>query len=209
MYIDRRKYLRGPRGTGFLYISNTILAEDIVPSHIDHYGCPISEVPSQSFYQIGTQLHDNGVIDFAPREGAKRFEFWESSISSRLGLGEAVCVAMQKGLKEISRDIEHISAFLRSELEETIPGVRIHHRETTTCGIVTFSCENVDARAIQAAMWKEGFELSMVPATSTPLDSSSTNVPDLVRASVSYTTTENDIQNFCRSLASLLQESKT
>jgi cysteine desulfurase/selenocysteine lyase len=158
-----------------------------------------------SVYQLGTQLHDNSVIEFAPREGAKRFEFWESSISSRLGLGEAVCVAMDKGLTNIYCDIQHLSALLRNELEETIPGICIHHKNTTTCGIVTFSCENADARTIQATMWKEGFELSMVPTTSTPLDSSSTNVPDLVRASISYTTTEKDILSFCRSLASFLK----
>jgi len=203
-----RKYLRGPRGTGFLYISNGILSQDIMPSHIDHYGCPILKVPPPSLYELGTQLHDNGVIDFAPREGAKRFEFWESSISSRLGLGEAVRVAMEKGLTEISRDIEHLSSFLRKQLEDTIPCVRIHHRGTTICGIVTFSCDNVDAGAVQAAMWKEGFELSMVPATSTPLDSSTTNVPNLVRASVSYTTTEKDIEKFCGSLASFLKDEK-
>lgn len=173
-----------------------------MPSHIDHYGCPVTKVPS--LYQLGTQLQDSNVVQFAPRQGAKRFEFWESSISSRLGLGEAVCIAMEKGLTDISRDIQHLSALLRNELE-SMP-VRIHHKESTTCGIVTFSCENVDARTLQATMWKEGFELSMVPATSTPLDSSTTNVPDLVRASVSYTTTEKDILHFCKTLASCLQE---
>ncbi len=177
-----------------------------MPSHIDHYGCPVVKVPSQSLYQQGTPLHENHVIEFAPREGAKRFEFWESSISSRLGLGEAVRMAMEKGLTEISSDIEHLSGFLRSELERKIPGLQIHHRETTTCGIVTFSYKEVDVREIQTAMWNKGFELSVVPATSTPLDSSNTNVPDLVRASISYTTTEEEILHFCRSLASLLQE---
>lgn len=163
-------------------------------------------MPSQSVYQLGTPLHDNHAIEFAPRDGAKRFEFWESSISSRLGLGEAVRIAMEKGLAEISSEIEHLSVFLINELEDTIPGLQIHHRETTTCGIVTFSYEDIDVRTIQIALWKEGFELSMVPATSTPLDSSATNVPDLVRASISYTTTEEDILSFCKSLASLLQE---
>ena len=203
---QRRKYLRGPRGTGFLYISSKILSQDVMPSHIDHYGCPIVKVPSQSIYQLGTPLQENNVIKFAPREGAKRFEFWESSISSRLGLGEAVRIAMEKGLAEISSDIKHLSDFLRKELERKVPSIEIHHRETTTCGIVTFCYEDVDVRVIQTAMWKEGFELSVVPATSTPLDSSNANVPDLARASISYTTTEEEIVRFCRSLASLLQE---
>ena len=115
-------------------------------------------------------------------------------------------IAMEKGLAEISSEIEHLSAFLINELENKVPGLQIHHRETTTCGIVTFSVEDIDVRTIQIALWKEGFELSMVPATSTPLDSSTTNVADLVRASISYTTTEEDILSFCKSLASLLQE---
>ena len=175
-----------------------------MPSHIDHFGCPIKSIPSESSYQLGSQLQNSSVIDFAPREGAKRFEFWESSIASRLGLGEAVCVAIEKGLPEISRDIQQLSALLRNGLEGEIPSIRIHHKESTTCGIVTFYCLHVDARSIQAAMWKEGFELSMVPATSTPLDSSSTKIPDLVRASISYTTTEKEIHTFCSILASYL-----
>eukprot|EP00751_Fragilariopsis_kerguelensis_P046686 CAMPEP_0170981154 /NCGR_PEP_ID=MMETSP0736-20130129/2860_1 /TAXON_ID=186038 /ORGANISM="Fragilariopsis kerguelensis, Strain L26-C5" /LENGTH=448 /DNA_ID=CAMNT_0011404129 /DNA_START=198 /DNA_END=1545 /DNA_ORIENTATION=+ len=199
-----RKYLRGPRGTGFLYISNGILDQDIVPSHIDHYGCPIKSVPSESSYQLGSQLQDNSVIEFSPREGAKRFEFWESSIASRLGLGEAVCVAIERGLPEISRDIQRLSALLRNGLEEAIPSIRIHHKESTTCGIVTFYCQHVDARSIQAAMWKEGFELSMVPGTSTPLDTSSTKIPDLVRASISYITTDKEIHTFISILKKVL-----
>jgi len=199
-----RKYLRGPRGTGFLYVSSDILALDIMPSHIDHYGCPISSAPSISSYQQGTQLQDSSVIEFYPREGAKRFEFWESSISSRLGLGEAVRVAMEMGLADIARGIQQMSSLLRETLQEKIPNIRIHHAESTTCGIVTFHCQNIDARIIQSEMWREGFELSFVPATSTPLDSTTANVPDLVRASISYTTTEKEIQTFCNSLATYL-----
>jgi len=201
-----RKYLQGPRGTGFLYISNDILAQNIMPSHIDHFGCPIASVPPSSSYHLGSQLQNSDVIDFSPRDGAKRFEFWESSISARLGLGEAVCLAMEQGLSQISCDIQRLSALLRNVLEEEIPSVCIHHKESTTCGIVTFYCRDVDARSVQDAMWKLGFELSVVPATSTPLDSSITNVVDLVRASISYTTTEEEIRAFCSALAAYLLE---
>eukprot|EP00536_Pseudo-nitzschia_multiseries_P001206 jgi/Psemu1/294319/fgenesh1_pm.15_\ len=199
-----RKYLRGPRGTGFLYVSSDILEQDIMPSHIDHYGCPVSSVPSMESYRPGAQLQHNDVIEFTPREGAKRFEFWESSISSRLGLGEAVCVAMERGLTDIARDIQLLSSLLKDNLEK-IPNIAIHHTDSTTCGIVTFFCHDVNARIVQAEMWGQGFELSFVPATSTPLDSSTTNVPDLVRASISYTTTEKEIYNFCDTLGSYLR----
>ena len=144
----RREYLRGPRGTGFLYISNDILAQNIMPSHINHFGCPISLVPPSSSYHLVSQLQNSDVIDFNPRDGAKRFEFWELSISARLGLGEAVCLAMEQGLPQILRNIRRLSALLRNVLEDEIPSVRIHHKESTTCGIVTFYCRDVDARSV-------------------------------------------------------------
>jgi selenocysteine lyase/cysteine desulfurase len=56
-------------------------------------------------------------------------------------------------------------------------------------------------------MLTEGFELSVVPAISTPMDSAKLKVPDLVRASVSYTNTEDEINAFSQSLASLLGSS--
>jgi len=199
-----RKYLRGPRGTGFLYISNDILAQNIMPSHIDHFGCPIALVPPSSSYHLVSQLQNSDMIDFNPRDWAKRFEFWESSISARLGLGEAVCLAMEQGLPQILRNIRRLSALLWNVLEDEIPSVRIHHKESTTCRIVTFYFRDVDARSVQDAMWKLGLELSVVPVTSTPLDSSITNVVDLVRASISYTTTEEEIHAFCSALASCL-----
>lgn len=177
-----------------------------MPSHIDHNGCPISSIPSTLTYQPGTQLQDGSMIDFHPREGAKRFEFWESSISSRLGLGEAVCVAMEKGLIDIEKDILQLSSLLRDTLEEMIPSIQIHHKLSSTCGIVTFYSQKSDSRTILSEMWRKGFELSLVPATSTPLDSSRTGVPDLVRASISYTTTEKDIHSFCEVLAAHLNE---
>ena len=202
----RRKYLRGPRGTGFLYVSSGMLAHDLVPSHIDHYGCPVASVPPKGVYRPGTQLQNEGVVDFSPRQGAKRFEFWESGVSGRLGLGEAVRNALERGLPAIQRDIEERSSRLRDVLRERIPALRIHHSRSTRCGIVAFWCPGVASSAIREAMWAEGFELSVVPATSTPLDSSETGVPDLVRASVSYTTTETEIRDFCDALEACLRE---
>ncbi|KAL3941085.1 MAG: hypothetical protein SGARI_000708, partial [Bacillariaceae sp.] len=203
-----RKYLRAPRGTGFLYISEELLEQGVMPSHVDHYGCPVSSVPLPSSYQDGVQLQQETVIQYKPRESASRFEFWESSVSNRLGLGEAVHFAMEQGMPQVARSILELSALLRSRLSK-IPGLMIHHENTTKCGIVTFQCSGLESRAVVNALWEKGFELSVVPATSTPMDSSRTGVPDLVRASLTYVTTEEEIEAFCSALVGYLTEQKT
>jgi selenocysteine lyase/cysteine desulfurase len=194
-----RKYLRGPRGTGFLFVSSNIVNE-LIPSHIDHYGVPISKVPTN--YQDGDAVQSR--LDFVPRVGASRFEFWESNVANRLGLGVAIRHAMDQGLENIEQDCRRLSRILRERLAQ-VPSIIIHHEYSTSCGIVTFYSTVLDSKGIKGKMMIEGFELSVVPATSTPLDSSMMKVPDLVRASLLYTNTEKEIDDFCQSLASLLQ----
>jgi len=63
-----------------------------------------------------------------------------------LVLGEAVFVALDCSLPQVSRGIQKLSTLLQKRLEKEIPSMKIHHQETTTCGIVTFYFENVDAK---------------------------------------------------------------
>jgi selenocysteine lyase/cysteine desulfurase len=192
-----RKYLRAPRGTGFLYVNSTI--DYLIPNHIDHYCAPITRVPSD---YPPTNVED--WIDFSFREGAKRFEFWESNIAGKLGLGEAVRYAMDEvGMEYISNRCQALGMELIHQLQ-SINGVHVHHDSSSSCGIVTFSIHGVDAATVKEQLWTKQpedncqFEVSVVPATSTPLDSARCQVPDLVRASVSYTNSIDDIKAFCK-----------
>jgi cysteine desulfurase/selenocysteine lyase len=200
MVATGRKYLRAPRGTGFLYVSDDI-AQTITPSHVDHYGLPISKLPASSEPFDGVPLES--IIEYSPRDGAKRFEFWESNVANRLGFGEAVKYAVTKGIQQIETEIKQLSSILRNRLDQ-IPSVVIHHADTSSCGIVTFQCRTVGAEIIHKALIVQGFELSVVPATSTPMDSAKNNVPNLVRASVTYTNSEAEIETFCCALESFL-----
>jgi cysteine desulfurase / selenocysteine lyase len=203
-----RKYLRGPRGTGFLFIAKNLLEKDcLIPSHIDHFGCPVSSVPLPTAYLDGVQLQLDSVIQFTPLPSAKRFEFWESNIANRLGLGEAVRYALEVGQPRMEHRILQLSTHLRNNLSK-IAGIYIHHKETTKCGIVTFHCENIEPKVLQALMMEDGFELSVVPATSSPMDSSKTQVPDLVRASLTYINTEEEIFAFSSRLSSVVEQRK-
>mmetsp|Transcript_31011 Transcript_31011/g.74665 ORF Transcript_31011/g.74665 Transcript_31011/m.74665 type:complete len:351 (+) Transcript_31011:133-1185(+) len=194
-----RKYLRGPRGTGFLYISSSVNPE-LWPSHIDHYGVPISKVPQ---FQDGDAVET--ILEYKPREGASRFEFWESNISNRLGLGVAIRECIYAGIKSIEESCASLSLEMRQELQQ-IPTVVVHHSSSTYCGIVTFYSSAIDSERIVAMLQQKGFQLSVVPATSTPIDSAKSKVPDLVRASVSYVTTREEVNQFIESLRSILED---
>jgi cysteine desulfurase/selenocysteine lyase len=227
-----RKYLRGPRGTGFLYVQSSSSYDNddasiIMPHHVDHYSTPITTVPDPNQIllqqqQQTAQVPLQNVLEFAPRPGAKRFEFWESNISNKLGLGEAVRFARNVGLEKIAKDTQQRANYLCRHLTLQ-PTVHIHHAPPES-GIVTFWVEHVDSAVLKQALWNDThderhpnskddderrkdfaqFEVSVVPATSTPVDSSMTQVSDLLRASVSYTTTEEEIDLFYTRLKSLL-----
>jgi selenocysteine lyase/cysteine desulfurase len=200
-----RKYLRGPRGTGFLYVQKDI-AESLIPSHLDHACAPITTVPLT--YPPPNSVED--WIDIKIQPGAKRFEFWESNVAGKLGLGEAIRFAMNEmGLDHICACCELLVAELVALLEE-IDGIDLHH--ASSCGIVTFSVRDIDAAAVKELLWNWQpeddcrFEVSVVPATSTPLDSARCQVLDLVRASISYTTSIEDIERFCTRLKAIIKD---
>jgi cysteine desulfurase / selenocysteine lyase len=215
-----RKFLRGPRGTGFLYVHHSFVSDDATatstlwPHHVDHAGAPVSAVPLPGVVQ--QPVEDR--LQFALRLTAKRFEFWESSLANKLGLGIAVREALDIGIDSIAESIRGKAVDLYQRLEQlaVVEGriglLRLHH--PPECGIVTFWVPGVPSSDLVKQLWdpdtaprlgeKIQFELTVVPATSTPLDSSSTGVPDLIRASVSYTTTPGDIDLFCAKLRELI-----
>jgi cysteine desulfurase / selenocysteine lyase len=99
-----RKFLRGPRGTGFLYVSSARL-DQLTPAQ--------PEVGSASW------TADDA---FTYKPGAKRFERWEVSYALELGLGAAIDYALSHNLEEIWRRDEELAESLREVLNE-IPGV--------------------------------------------------------------------------------------
>lgn len=200
-----RKYLRGPRGSGFLYIPDQI-SSHVWPHHVDHYGIPVSSLRSAS--DIYKPLQDT--LAFAPRRGASRFEFWESNIAGRLGLGQALEEVLEQGQADVAETILNLSRYLVSKLHN-LNAVKLHHH--SECGIVTMFVPGIEssllARELHTLFDGVLYEVSVVPATSTPLDTAATGVPDLLRASVSYMTTHQDIDRFCERLAQIIATSAT
>jgi len=189
-----RKYLRAPRGSGFLYVERET-ASILRPSHVDHECARLVSVPFD--YPKRDDVH----VDYEFAESAKRFEFWESSAAGKLGFGAAVKYAMDDagGMEVISQKIAKNALLLEQRLQ-VMGNVALHHPGTRS-GLVTFFTD-LHPYTLKQQLWcpdanGNQFEVSVVPATSTPLDSARTKVPDLVRSSISYTTTEEEIDLFC------------
>jgi selenocysteine lyase/cysteine desulfurase len=180
-----RKYLRGPRGTGFLYVDRDWI-ERLEPPMLDLHAATWTGPES---YRI--------------QPDATRFETWESYVGGQVALGEAVGYALDVGLAAIRERVEGLAATLRSALEG-VPGVTVRDPGRRRCGITTFTADSVPAERLKAALRERDVNVSVSPPASTRLDADARNLPPLVRASVHYYNTEAEIDRFCQTLEAVL-----
>ena len=181
-----RKFLRGPRGTGFLYIKEKWLST-IEPAMIDHFGAPWVK---KNVYEL--------------REDARRFETWENSYALRAGLGEAI-----KYVEEIGIDLIHervqLLAKLNRELLSEIENIQLRDIGIKQCGIISFSIEEKnDPKKIVDQMSEAGFAIGLVDPESTLIDSEKRNLPTLLRMAPHYYNTEDEILKAVKELSLLL-----
>jgi selenocysteine lyase/cysteine desulfurase len=169
-----RKYLRGPRGTGFLYVHPRLRAA-LEPSRLDMHS---AEWTAPGEYRV--------------REDAKRFESWESNVANRLGLGVAVDYALEWGLPAIESRVTALAAHLRALLTD-IEGVTVLDRGIRKCGIVSFTTDGVPAAEAHDRLLSAGINTSIALAGNNRYDLVPRGVPDLVRASVHYYNTEEEL----------------
>ena len=180
-----RKFLRGPRGTGFLYVRRGLL-ETLEPPLLDMRAADWSATDA---YTI--------------RADAKRFEAWESSAALALGLGVAVNYALDIGLDRIEARVQMLAARLRAKLGE-IEGIRVTDSGTVQSGIVIFLHDMVPATTLVKQLAAKNIVARVSPRFQTRLDARLSALDDLVRASVHCYNTEDEIDHFCDVLASLV-----
>lgn len=182
-----RKFLRGPRGTGFLYVRRQML-ERLEPPIIDHFGAPWV-APDR--YEL--------------RPDARRFETWENNYATRLGLGVAVDYARAVGIEAIAARSRMLADRLRSGLGE-IPGVRMHDLGPHPAAIVTFSVVGHDAEAVKSHLAGAGINVSTSDPSSTLLDAKRRALPVIVRASPHYYNTEDEIDRMTAEIGKLAHQ---
>lgn len=180
-----RKYLRGPRGTGFLYIRRARL-EQLRPLMPDNFS---AEWLSPEHYRL--------------RPDARRFEQFESSRALRLGLGKAAEYFLEIGPERAYGQIQHVATRLRARLA-TLPGIQVYDPGQDLCGIVTFAHETLPAAEIQAILLRRRIQTSLSRPGGALLDVRARRLPTLLRASVHYLTTEAECDQLCEALAEII-----
>jgi selenocysteine lyase/cysteine desulfurase len=177
-----RKFLRGPRGVGFLYV-RTAMLERLSPSVLDLHGA-----------------RWDAIDHFAMRPDARRFELWERSPALVLGTAVAARYAMAIGLGVIWDRVADLAASLRSALEQ-VPGVTVHDVGSVRGAIVTFTLRGRGAADVKAALHESAINVSFVTPNSARFDMEARNLPDLVRASVHYFNVEDEIERLVAAVA--------
>jgi selenocysteine lyase/cysteine desulfurase len=177
-----RKYLRGPRGTGLLYVRRRVL-ERLEPPFVDLHA---AQWVARDRYTV--------------RPDARRFENWETNYAGKIGLGVAIDYALSWGLAPIRQRVTALASTLRARLA-ALPGVAVHDPGVERCGIVSFTVAGREPAGIQNALAQQRINVTVSGLPSTRLDMEARGLSSVVRASVHYYNSEEEVERFCSALA--------
>jgi cysteine desulfurase/selenocysteine lyase len=181
-----RKFLRGPRATGFLYIRRGLM-DRVEPPFLDLHAATWT-APDR--YEM--------------RPDARRFENWETNFAGKIGLGVAVDYALAQGLPAIEARVKALAADLRERLA-ALAGVAVRDKGRERCGIVTFTAEAMPAAELKSALARRGINVSLSETSGTLLDMHERGLTAMVRASVHYYNSEEELERFVAALAELIR----
>lgn len=159
-----RKYLRGPRGTGFLYVRRSVQ---------DRFEPPMLDNVSAVWATDNT---------FTLAAGARRYEQFEYAVAARIGLGIAIRELLVLGQAPVQRRIVALAQSLRDQLSAT-PGVTVHDRGVERCGLVTWTVADMPASAVKLALREHKVDTSVCDVESYRLGMAHRGLTAVVRAS--------------------------
>jgi cysteine desulfurase/selenocysteine lyase len=181
-----RKYLRAPRGTGFLYVRREWL-DRLEPPFLDVHAAQ---------WAAGDEV--------VLRADAKRFESWERSVANQLGLGAAVDHALALGAHDIATRVVALGASLREQLA-TVPGLTLHDQGIERCGIVTFTVDGVDVYELAASLRTQHINISVSTIDFARYDFEARGLTAVARASVHYYNTDDELTRLVDAVTAALR----
>jgi selenocysteine lyase/cysteine desulfurase len=182
-----RKFLRGPRGSGFLYVSDRILKQQLEPLFIDMRGANWTD--ENSYQAIET---------------AKRFENWEFAWGQVLGTGAAADYAMSLGLENIEERVKALVQGLRKSLAE-IDGASVLGDSKDLSGIVTATFDGHKPLELVSALRSQGINVSAQGREYAVMDYDAKNVSGALRISPHYYNTDEEIDRAVAAIRSLVR----
>jgi len=187
--VTGRKFLRAPRGTGFLYVRKEV-QDRLKPTFMDGHTTELLSMES-----------------FRVRSDGRRYELYEKSRALSLGLGKAVEYALEIGVDRIWQRVQFLAALLRQQLT-VIGGVTVHDFGKQQCGIVTFSVKDMDSYMVKNALAEKQVNVTVGRASATLIYMNKNHLNNILRASIHYYNTEEEIRVFCGVLLSIIADKK-
>jgi selenocysteine lyase/cysteine desulfurase len=177
-----RKFLRGPRGTGFLYVRSSLL-ERLEPPLLDMRA---ADWVAPDRYEL--------------RRDGRRFEEWEQNYASKIGLARAIDYAHALGIPAIWERV-HASGERLRDLLRDIEGVSIHDPGAVRCGIATFAVAGMPAEQVKETLARDRITVTVAERSDALIDARERGLPDLVRASVHYFNTDEELERTAGSVS--------
>jgi selenocysteine lyase/cysteine desulfurase len=182
-----RKFLRGPRGLGFLYVSDRVLQSGAYPLLVDMHGATWTEADA-----------------FVLSPDARRFETWEFAYALVLGLGAAARYAREVGVRPARDRSRDLAAYTRDRLG-TVPGVRVLDRGPELCAIVTAAVGKRDAKELKLALRARGINTSSPDREDAVIDMDEKRASSALRISPHYYNTREEIDTAIEALREIVQ----
>ena len=181
-----RKFLRGPRGTGFLYAADRVLEADLEPLFIDMRG---AEWTAPDTYR--------------PEATARRFENWEFAYALVLGIGAAARYANRLGIEQIAARTAQVAATARQRLVE-IDGLRLLDQGSRLAAIITFTLPGVEPHFLLEELRRRRINTSLTFRNFATIDFAEKNVAWALRVSPHYFNTAAEIDSLVAALREIL-----
>lgn len=182
-----RKFLRGPRGAGFLYAAPKVLETGMEPLFLDLHS---AEWTASDAYR--------------PQPDARRFELWERSYALVLGSKVATEYALQAGIEKIQARATSLAANLRRQLAD-IPGLHILDRGSRLSAIATVHCPGRKPLPLKAALEARGVNTSLSTLHVARLDFDEKGVDWALRFSPHYYNTDSEVEQLAQIMRELLR----
>lgn len=179
-----RKFLRGPRGIGFLYIR-----EEIFPS----LERPFFELNPSAF---SSKENNTNFPDI------RRFENTESNPANRIGLGAAIDYAINIGISNIWQRIRSLTSLMKKNLE-SLPEIKLQDQGLHQCGIITFTVKGMCEEILQKKLIRKHINVSISTIEDGHLNMKFRNLKKVIRISIHYYNSEEEIKHFCNTLTEI------
>jgi len=185
--VTGRKFLRGARGTGFLYVSDKVLEAGLEPLFIDMRGAEWIEKD-----------------EYKQRPDAMRYEDWEFAYALVLGTAKAIEYCLQIGEDRVWQEVRGLSVYMRNRLSD-IDKIKVLDRGPEVGGLITFTVAGLQPKTITDALLER--KINVVPSyrNFAVIDFDEKQVQWAIRASPHYYNTVEEIDVFIEAMREIVK----